>query len=95
MAREKLDEQVEAGVVATQEMIGKSFTISNETAYTFDVSAFTPGTLVRIKSGGPTMTVEGHRENGLVLCCWFTGDGRHLMHDEFHPASLVAITKEG
>lgn len=31
----------------------------------------TPGSLVRLKSGGPSMTVESIDEKGLVHCVWF------------------------
>jgi uncharacterized protein YodC (DUF2158 family) len=34
--------------------------------------AFTPGTLVMLKSGGPIMTVKEVRDNG-VVCEWFDG----------------------
>ncbi len=33
--------------------------------------SWTPGSLVRLKSGGPSMTVEAVDEKGLVHCVWF------------------------
>lgn len=34
---------------------------------------FQPGTLVRLKSGGPVMTVDGHEaRDGAARCVWFT-----------------------
>jgi uncharacterized protein YodC (DUF2158 family) len=32
--------------------------------------AFQEGEVVQLKSGGPSMTVEGY-EDGLVICVWF------------------------
>jgi uncharacterized protein YodC (DUF2158 family) len=34
-----------------------------------------PGALVRLKSGGPVMTVEGVRDNGVVVCLWHNDHG--------------------
>lgn len=36
-------------------------------------SSFPVGTTVRLKSGGPLMTVDGF-ENGTAFCVWFQGD---------------------
>ena len=36
-------------------------------------SPFPVGTTVRLKSGGPLMTVDGF-ENGTAFCAWFQGD---------------------
>lgn len=37
---------------------------------------FKIGDNVRLKSGGPQMTVVGYTENGQVECCWFDGDNK-------------------
>ena len=48
---------------------------------------FTVGDVVRLKSGGPDMTVEGPTSHG-IMCVWFN-DGIIWMR-EFNPAILVA-----
>lgn len=52
---------------------------------------FKPGDVVRLKSGGPKMTVAEIRE-GRVLCQWFTGDKREIAG--FEPATLVKVADE-
>ena len=48
---------------------------SNAAAYAtlggFLMSQFKPGQVVRLKSGGPIMTVEGDDMAGRVICTWF------------------------
>ncbi len=34
---------------------------------------FTPGQVVRLKSGGPKMTVIHHPKDAVVTCVWFPG----------------------
>jgi len=46
-----------------------------------------PKDLVRVKSGGPPMTVAGEDSRGMVLCEWF--DGSNQKSGAFHPAVLV------
>jgi uncharacterized protein YodC (DUF2158 family) len=49
-----------------------------------------PGEKVRLKSGGPTMTVRKHGKGGEVTCQWFTTD--NLLHEgEFAPESLERL----
>ena len=51
------------------------------------------GDLVRLMSGGPTMTVCGKvtdKEDQLVKCCWFGGD--HL-YDGLFPAQVLVPVK--
>ena len=38
---------------------------------------FTDGDLVRLKSGGPIMTLEGEASDGEAICAWFDGQKRH------------------
>ena len=50
---------------------------------------FQPGDLVKLKSGGPTMTVEkvGHVGNAVaVFCTWF--EDNELKRASFAPAAL-------
>jgi uncharacterized protein YodC (DUF2158 family) len=47
-----------------------------------------PGDLVGVKSGGPTMTVAGESQLGMVICEWF--DGKKQMSGTFNAAVLVA-----
>lgn len=48
---------------------------------------FKPGEKVRLKSGGPAMTVEEIASNGRVVCQWFDKD-KNLRDGMFPPDSL-------
>ena len=51
---------------------------------------FKPGDVVRLKSGGPNMTVTGrHSETGRILCQWFVGT--KLERGTFTPDALVFV----
>lgn len=50
---------------------------------------FTPGDLVKLKSGGPAMTVEVVGEDGLVACCWM--DKTRLERRSFPAAALKLV----
>lgn len=50
------------------------------------MSDFKLGDIVQLKSGGPAMTVSGHRGRSLV-CEWFDHSGKHSAH-VFEPSSL-------
>lgn len=52
-----------------------------------------PGDVVKLKSGGPWMTVQGSvAEKEEVICSWFDEDGPlHVVG--FHPASLTGHGK--
>ena len=56
---------------------------------------FRPGDVVRLKTGGPEMSVVVVNEAlNLVLCQWFVGDEVRSSH--FAPESLVLVAqKEG
>ena len=62
--------------------------------------SFNPGDLVRLKSGGPLMTVEQvgklsySNEDG-VWCCWFekVGAKQVVQRDTFAPALLETSNK--
>jgi uncharacterized protein YodC (DUF2158 family) len=56
-----------------------------------DMTQFTIGDVVRLKSGGPAMTVV--RLGKSILCEWFTGDATY--HREFPAAALVAVAQKG
>lgn len=48
---------------------------------------FNKGDIVRLKSGGPDMTVDGtNQENEIVNCKWF--DGSELKQSSFNRSSL-------
>jgi len=51
---------------------------------------FSPGDTVRLKSGGPVMTVMGDAQNPPnLLCKWFTSTiAATASHESFSPASL-------
>ena len=49
------------------------------------------GSVVRLKSGSPTMTVEGITENGNAQCCWLHSDGHSIVTRVFSPQSLVFV----
>lgn len=46
---------------------------------------FEEGDVVELKSGGPTMTVEGSNR-GRLICSWF--DGEELEREMFKPGAL-------
>lgn len=51
---------------------------------------FSDGDVVRLKSGGPTMTVEQYDDiYQQVVCSWFAGDKHERAR--FSPASLVKV----
>ncbi len=57
---------------------------------------FSPGEVVRLKSGGPAMTVTGTNESGDVLVMWFDGDllraaGTGCFERETIPAACVEL----
>lgn len=52
--------------------------------------AFQPGDVVRLKSGGPTMTVAVITDRGGIRCTWFPSDEK-AMRDTFNPTSLELI----
>lgn len=50
-----------------------------------------PGDLVKLKSGGPKMTV-GECGTEHVTCQWFdTRDNNTLLTGEFHPSQLIRV----
>jgi uncharacterized protein YodC (DUF2158 family) len=53
----------------------------------------TEGSVVRLKSGGPTMTVTKMLSGGQAHCKWF--DDKTLLQGDFPPVSLVSVNAEG
>jgi uncharacterized protein YodC (DUF2158 family) len=51
--------------------------------------SFVPGALVRLKSGGPVMTVERVHESGVVVCLWH--DERGTQTYSYQPWVLEAV----
>lgn len=45
------------------------------------------GMTVRLKSGGPLMTVSSVEAHDLVICTWFDGNDK-LVSSAFNPATL-------
>ena len=52
-----------------------------------EVTTFAVGDIVRLKSGGPAMTVDGVRADGVFNVVWF--DERQVCRDAFLPFELV------
>lgn len=48
------------------------------------------GMVVRLKSGGPSMTVSRFLDGGAVWCCWF--DGNELKEASFMRESLAPVS---
>lgn len=40
------------------------------------MAIFKEGDVVKLKSGGPRMTVESHADDGKARCVWFVGNKR-------------------
>jgi uncharacterized protein YodC (DUF2158 family) len=51
-----------------------------------DENPWKPGDVVQLKSGGPSMTVAGEDEIGMVICEWFVGTNPQTK--SFNPAVL-------
>jgi len=49
------------------------------------------GDLVKLKSGGPAMTVNNIEENGQIYCRWFVGGETRA--DYFSPDALQLVEK--
>ncbi|RAZ84099.1 DUF2158 domain-containing protein [Mesorhizobium hawassense] len=56
-------------------------------------NSFKTGDVVRLKSGGPQMTVSDGAASGMYLCHWFNRDGDVWIpqHAGFKPDQLVVI----
>lgn len=52
---------------------------------------FTPGTVVRLKAGGPLMTVSHETFEGKLWCQWF--EGSTLKEGAFNVAALEQAEK--
>jgi uncharacterized protein YodC (DUF2158 family) len=50
------------------------------------------GDVVRLKSGGPAMTIVGYEEDKGVKCKWF--DGNKVQEDWFPMYSIVKVPDE-
>lgn len=50
---------------------------------------FSEGDVVKLKSGGPTMTVQGHDTRGYAICKWF--NDREPTTETFSEESLKAV----
>ena len=51
------------------------------------------GDLVKLKSGGPMMTVTGTREGGYLLCEWFDDKGT-AQFATFQPHALRKVSED-
>jgi uncharacterized protein YodC (DUF2158 family) len=54
--------------------------------------AFKAGDIVRLKSGGPRMTLTSVDDRGYVRAAWFAGAMRE--HGYFHLDALISATVE-
>ncbi|MGX8010354.1 YodC family protein [Mesorhizobium sp. ORM8.1] len=56
-------------------------------------NTFKTGDVVKLKSGGPPMTVSDGAASGMYLCHWFNRDGDVWtpQHAGFKPDQLIAI----
>jgi uncharacterized protein YodC (DUF2158 family) len=50
---------------------------------------FADGDVVQLVSGGPPMTVQNDRVDGIVSCWWFVGD--ELRSEAFLPVALRRV----
>lgn len=58
---------------------------------------YIPGDVVKLKSGGPSMTVyEGDKDgdDSLVGCCWFAKEGNYKFESKFNKYTLIKDTDE-
>jgi len=56
------------------------------------LGGFKPGDIVRLKSGGPEMTITGISYNeDEWKCSWF--GGKKLEHGEFPPEAIEGVAK--
>lgn len=57
-------------------------------------SAFKIGDTVKLKSGGPMMTISRIDHEGTVWCVWFTKKetADTTARDGFHPNMLMSVT---
>jgi len=53
---------------------------------------YQPGAMVKLRSGGPRMEVEGVRENGFLDCVW-VDKGHEVHRDAFAPEMLKSAAK--
>lgn len=53
---------------------------------------FPVGTIVRLKSGGPEMTVNGYLNSGQCVCSWFDKN-QIACKENFYPDALEKIEK--
>ncbi len=74
--------------------IVKTHGLPMKTKKTLKGTHITPGSTVRIKSGGPIMTVGGAGNNkNYVTCLWFKDDHGLAEHD-FHVDALIIVEPE-
>ncbi|CCV10876.1 DUF2158 domain-containing protein [Mesorhizobium sp. STM 4661] len=57
--------------------------------------SFKTGDVVKLKSGGPNMTINDHAASGMYLCNWFNreGDIWTPQHAAFKPDQLIAVDR--
>lgn len=53
---------------------------------------FKPGDIVKLRSGGPKMTVEKYHKRDVVKCIWFVGD--EVKQGFFRQGFLTLATDE-
>jgi uncharacterized protein YodC (DUF2158 family) len=53
------------------------------------MAIYKAGDTMRLKSGGPTMTIREINENGKPYCEWFTSDNKMVMGKSFPPPEAL------
>lgn len=77
------------GVPVTENVVFRGQTKEDNFSAKAAPAPFAAGDVVRLKSGGPTMTVASCR-NGIVEACWFDEAG--ALHKATAPANCVTRT---
>ena len=55
-------------------------------------SQFKAGDVVKLRSGGPKMTVNGQSSDGSIICIWF--EGHNPKRDVFAAESLKKVEEQ-
>jgi uncharacterized protein YodC (DUF2158 family) len=74
--------------------IGCEIDVGTETRESAHMADYKEGDTVRLKSGGPIMTVAGTTTTGALECHWFNHSGADFTHQyqTFRPTMLKSVT---
>lgn len=56
-------------------------------------STISLGDLVRLKSGGPTMTVGSIDDYGYAYCTWHNKAENKIIHEKISESALIVLTE--